>query len=126
MLAHRRLKRQAGLAEANPAIQALHEAVALGKRAQGLHEAMIDQAEIAGARRDLVTDVAVDDPEEQPRGGGLQISFRRTAAGLVGIDAVGALVEPYADELADHFRRMLKIGIHQHRRIGRACCIDAG
>ena len=63
--------------EADPGVQALHEAVALGQGQQGVDRGAIQQAEVAGVGRHLEAVGAVEQRVEEPRAEALEQRLRR-------------------------------------------------
>src|SRR5437773_10701797 len=92
-----RLVVDAQLAEADPAGEALEEAVALGELTQRGGGARRQQAEVAGVLRDFVARAPVDD--------GIESAHRQPAqprlvlaVSLGGVDNVIAAIEPMPDQ----------------------------
>ena len=102
----------AHLAEADPARQALEEAVALRHLPQRRRRARRQQAEIAGVLGDFLPRAQIDQRVEpvhadaaQPR---LVLAVR-----LGGIDHVVAVIEPARDQRVDQVGRMLAVAVHE-------------
>ena len=100
MRARRRLVVDADLAEADPARQALEEAVALGKLAQRRGRARRQQAEVAGVLGDLLPRAPVDQRVEAVHRLAAQERFI-VAMRLRGIDDVVAVIDPVRDQFLD-------------------------
>ena len=110
-------------AKADPRVQALHEAVALGQAAQGIDDAAVEQAEVAGVGRDRHRRAGVDDAIEDARAELLQerlVAARRAH----GVDHVGAVV-PGAQHVGDQRGRVLQVGVHQQHDVA-ARAVEAG
>ncbi len=119
-----RLVIDADLLEADPARQALEEAVALRHLAQRLRGARREQAEIAGIFGDLVARAPVEQRVERLAGEPAQRGLV-LAVGLRGVDDVVAAIEPVADQRFDQRRRMLPVAVHEQHR-AEARMIEAG
>src|SRR5690606_23250267 len=100
--------------EADPAEQALHEALAFAQGPQRIERARRQQAEIAGVLRDRRVRQPADHAVEQVRGAALEQAFA-SALGAGAIDIVVAFA-PALDETRDQLRRILAVGIQDQRR----------
>ncbi len=100
------------LAEADPGGNALHEAVALGQRVDGVDDAAVEQAEVAGALGDMHV---AHHAEEM-----IEAAAEQAPAERIGIARMAHRIHhlgtapPRLDHLRDDLRRMLEVGIHQH------------
>ena len=117
MRARLRLVIDPDLAEADPARQALEEAVALRQLPQGRGGARRQQPEIAGVLGDFLPGAPIDQRVEAAHRGAPRPGFV-IAMGLGGVDHVIAIDQPMLHQLLDQRRRMLAVAIHeQHRAI---------
>ncbi len=103
------------LAKADPAREALEEAVALGQLPQRRGGARRQQAEVAGILRYLLARAPVDQAVEQLHA---EAAAQRLALAvrLGGVDDVVAVIEPVPDQLIDECRRMLPVAVHEQHR----------
>ena len=112
MRARRGLVIDADLAEADPAREALEEAVALGQLPQRRRGARRQQAEIAGVFRNFLPRAPVDQRVEAMHRKTAQRRFV-VAMGLGGIDDVIAVIDPVPDQLLDEVGGMLAVAVHE-------------
>ena len=106
----------ARLAEADEGAHAAQEEVALVELQHRVHDAAVDQREVAGVARDREVREAVEGPVEGAVGA--LHEPRRLARDAPAVDDVVAL-PPLLDELLDQLGRILEIAVEQHERVLR-------
>ena len=101
--------------EADPGIQALHEAIALGQREQRVDDLAVHQAEIASAGWNVEAVGGVDQRVEHARAPALDARFAR-AVGAQGVDHLRTAA-PGAQERGDRLGRVLQVGVHRQHHV---------
>ncbi len=100
---------EADLGIADPAGHAAEEALALGHAAEGVDDAAIDEAEVAGVEGNLDVGEAVDGEVEEAGGPELEGGF--AFAGIAyAVDDLGAAL-PEGDHFGDELGGILEVGI---------------
>lgn len=109
--------------EADPCIEPLAEPRPFAQALQGVERDAVEQAEIAGAFRQV--DFA--EGAEQPVKKAGQPFARRRIRLAAFPDAINVLVAlaPFGDKFANSLRGMLEVGVHDHRAAA-ARSVDAG
>ena len=119
MRARRRFIVDADLAEADPACEALEEAIALRELPQRGCRARRQQAEVAGIFRNFLPRAPIDQCVEALHRQPAQEGFI-VAMGFGRVDDIVAVIDPVADQCFDQGRRVLAVAIHeQHRAASR-------
>ena len=102
------------LPEPDPGEQALHETMPLAQLRERIHGASAHQAEVPDIDRYRLVAKPIDHAIEHMCGQTLKLGLA-LAGRSAGIDDVIALL-PASDEVDDHLRRVLQIGVNHHHR----------
>ena len=103
------------LAEADPRGHPAQEAAALPQRAQRVERLAVEQAEVAGVGLEPDLREAPHERVEPARAEQLEAALAR-AVPPPRDDHLGPLA-PRRQQLGDHLRRVLQVGVHHHRRV---------